>query len=225
MTTAQILDVDHLQNEIALRDQKIVYLEEQLDWFKRQIFGKRSERIVSEIGDQMKFDGFDELEKSSEKQTQTVPAHERRKPKRNGQDAIALPPDLPVQTVVLDVPEEEKICKETGKPLVKIGEEVSLKLAHEPRSYYVKEIIRPKYAYPHRPEAGVLTAQLPDSIIPKCRADESLLAEIAVKNLPIICRSIVLRKECGGSKLASVTNYYRNGWFAEVWLFSLSMIE
>jgi len=181
MITAQIPDVDQLQKEIGDLHCEVLHLKEQLAWFKRQIFGKRSERIVSEIGDQLKFDGFDDLEKASEEQTQTVPAHQRRKPNRNGKDAITLPSDLPVKTVVLDIPEEEKICKETGEPLVKIGEEVSHKLAHEPGSYYVKEIIRPKYAHPQRPEAGVLTAQLPDSIIPKCRADESLLAEIAVK--------------------------------------------
>ena len=60
-----------------------------------------------------------------------------------GQDAIKLDPDLPVRTTILDIPEVEKVCKETGLPLVKIGEEISHKLAHEPGSYYVKESIRP----------------------------------------------------------------------------------
>jgi hypothetical protein len=105
MTIAQIPDVGQLQKENDNLRCEVLHLREQLDWFKRQVFGKRSERIVSEISDQMKFDGFDELEKSAEEQTQTVPAHRRRKPNRNGQDAITLPPDLPVKTVVLDVPE------------------------------------------------------------------------------------------------------------------------
>ncbi len=34
---------------------------------------------------------------------------------------ITLPADLPVKTIYLDIPEENKICKETGKALVKIG--------------------------------------------------------------------------------------------------------
>lgn len=55
------------------------------------------------------------------------------------------------------------------------------KLACQPGSYYIKEIIRPKYAHPQKPENGVLTASVPDSIIPKCRADESLLADIVVQ--------------------------------------------
>jgi hypothetical protein len=33
---------------------------------------------------------------------------------------------------VLDLKEEDKICKKTGKPLVKIGEEVTRRLAHTP---------------------------------------------------------------------------------------------
>ena len=116
--------------------------------------------------------------KQGKQQTQDVPAHQRRKPKRDGQDAIALDPNLPVKTTILDLPEEEKICKETGAPLVKIGDEVTHKLAHEPGSYYIKEIIRPKYAHPEKPEEGVQTAALPDTLLPKCQADDSVLAEI-----------------------------------------------
>jgi transposase len=64
---------------------------------------------------------------------------------------------------------------------VKIGVETTHKLAHEPGSYYIKEIIRPKYAHPANPEIGILTAQLPDSVLPKCQADNSLLAEVITR--------------------------------------------
>ena len=181
MTTAAISTIESLQNQLADRDQEIIYLQEQLEWLKRQIFGKKSERNISNINqEQLQLEGFADSEKAPEK-TQTVPEHQRKKPNRNGQDKIQLPPDLPVETTILDLPEKEKVCKETGIPLVKIGEEVSYKLAHRPGSYYLKEIIRPKYAHPQKEEAGVMTALMPDAIIPKCRADESLLAEIAVK--------------------------------------------
>ena len=100
---------------------------------------------------------------------------------RKGKDKIILPSDLPVETTVLDIPEEEKICAKTGKKLVRIGEEVSYKLAHKPGSYYLKEIIRPKYAISGEEEAGIKTAELPNSIIPKGRADASLLAEVVTR--------------------------------------------
>jgi transposase len=64
-----------------------------------------------------------------------------------------------------------------GVALVKIGEEVTHKLACRPASYYLKEIVRPKYAHPERAEDGVQIAPLPKSLLNRCQADESLLAE------------------------------------------------
>lgn len=139
--------VSALNQELCKKDEKIICLEEQLAWFKRQIFGKRSERVVSDLNSQiLYFEGFENLA-SKEEEKKNVVAHTRKKPDRNGQDKITLPENLPVKTTILDISEEEKVCQETGKPLVKIGVEVSHKLAHEPGSYYIKEIIRPKYAY------------------------------------------------------------------------------
>lgn len=184
MTTARSTDelitqVTLLNSELQKRDETIQHLEEQLAWFKRQIFGKRSERIVSDLNSQqLEFEGFENLDASKEEKKKEVAAHTRSKPNRNGQDKITLPADLPVKTTLIDLPENEKVCSETGLALVQIGVEISHKLAHEPGTYYVKEIIRPKYVNPQKEEAGVKTAELPDSFLPKCRADESLLAEI-----------------------------------------------
>jgi transposase len=172
----------HLTQENKSLDRENQYLKEQLDWFKRQIFGQRSERIVSDLNSQqLEFDGFENIARPHEEEKKTVASHIRRKPNRNGQDKITLPSDLPVKTTILDIPKEEKFCKETGQPLVQIGVEITHKLAHEPGSYYIKEIIRPKYVNPKKEEAGVITTELPDTLLPKCRADESLLAEIIVK--------------------------------------------
>ncbi|MCX6779799.1 MAG: IS66 family transposase [Candidatus Magasanikbacteria bacterium] len=171
-----------LKTKLVERDEKIAHLNEQIAWFKRQIFGKRSERVVSDLNAfQMLLEGFENPDAPKEPEKKDIPGHKRKKPNRNGQDAITLPADLPVETTILDIPEEEKICKESGEPLVQIGIEVTHKLAHKPGSYYVKEIIRPKYAHPQKEEFGVVYAELPDSIIPKCRADESLLAEIITR--------------------------------------------
>lgn len=193
------LSVDSLLNEIANRDQKIVYLQEQLDWFKRQIFGKRSERMVSDAkSEQLMLAGFENLS-IQEPETKKVAAHSRKKPNRDGQDKITLPDDLPVKTTVLDLPEEQKTCQETGEALVLIGTDVSFKLAHEPGSYYIKEIIRPKYAHPQKEEAGIFTAPLPDSLLPKCRADESFLAEIITNkfadHLPLYRIAEILKRD------------------------------
>lgn len=165
------------QENTVLKDQNSI-LNQQLEWFRRYLFGKKSERNISQVNEkQLSFEGFD-VEKPKEEEARTIPAHKRKKPKRDGKDTITLPPDLPVEQTVLDLPEKEKTCPETGEPLVKIGEEITHKLAFKPGSYFIKEIIRPKYAHPKKEELGIFTADLPSSIIPKCRADESFLATI-----------------------------------------------
>jgi transposase len=169
--------IESLRKESAAQQAEILYLKEQIAWFQRQIFGKKSERIADADQEQLKFSGFESATPPKE-ETQTVPAHKRKKRTSTGNDAIQLPDDLPMETTVIDIPEEEKICKETGLPLKKIGEEISHKLAYRPASYFLKKIIRLKYAHPFQEERGVMIAPMLDSLLPKCRADESLLSEI-----------------------------------------------
>ncbi len=196
MTAVQKLDPEILQSENVKLRQTIISLEEQLNWFKRQLFGQKSERDLSHVDShQLELEGFEALDKT-DPQTKTVAAHTRRKPENKGKESIILPKDLPVETIVIDLPEEQKICQETGAPLVKIGEETTYKLAYKPGSFYLKEIIRPKYAHPTREEKGILTTELPETLLPKCRADESFLAFILTKkfadHLPLyrICEGL-----------------------------------
>lgn len=189
-----------LKEKLRESEEKIIHLEEQLEWFKRQIFGKRSERTVGDLNSQqLMFEGFENPKKGAKKEGEDKPAKKRHKPNRDGKDKITLPPDLPVKTTFIDISETEKICQETGEMLVQIGVEITHKLAHEPGSYYIKEIIRPKYANPKREEAGILTAELPECLLSKCRADESLLAEIVTKkfadHLPLYRVSEILKRE------------------------------
>jgi transposase len=195
-----LTEITTCHKEIVRLDHKVHELEEQLAWFKRQIFGKRSERVVSDLNSQvLYFEGFENLGAKKEEEKTPVPAHERKKPNRNGQDKITLPEDLPVKTTILDISEEQKVCQATGEALIQIGVEVSHKLAHEPGSYYIKEIIRPKYAHPQKEENGILTTPMPDSLLPKCRADESLLAEIITKkfvdHLPLYRIAEILKRD------------------------------
>ena len=68
--------IESLAKELSVRDEKITslnkevcrlnqeakYLNEQLEWFKRQLFGKRSERVVSDLNEQqLYFEGFENL--------------------------------------------------------------------------------------------------------------------------------------------------------------------
>jgi len=190
MNAEEIVYTEELENENtglkkqnSILNNELSYLKEQNEWFRRQIFGQRSEKVIDPPKPPPPLlPGFEEFfanQPQEEEKTKEVAAHKRKKQNRHGKDKISLPEDLPKETVVLDVSEEDKTCSETGKPLVKIGEEITSKLAYKPGSYYIKEFIRPKYALPEG--EGINVSELPDSIIPKCRADESLLADILVK--------------------------------------------
>lgn len=176
---------------------EITSLKEQLDWFRRQVFGKKSEKFCEPNSQQLFFKGFDELEPTPIEKKLPVAAHTRIKRQVTGKDKISFPDDLPKERQVIDIPEEDKICPETGKPLVKIGEEITSKLAHKPGSYFIKETVRPTYALPQG--EGVLTAPLPESLLERCQADESLLAEIIVNkfadHLPLYRQEEIMSRE------------------------------
>ena len=77
--------------------------------------------------------------RSRTEEKKVIPTHERSKRKPNGQDKITLPKDLPIERLVLDIPEEDKICPETGVQMVKIGEEVTNRLAHKPGRFFIRQ--------------------------------------------------------------------------------------
>lgn len=203
--TAQTISTNSLQEEcallkkqVALLSEQVRFQQEQIEWFKRQIFGKRSEKIVPTNTHQLYLEGL-EPEVAPAVEKRPVAQHERAKTKRNGQDAIQLPEDLPVERQVIDIPEAQKVCADTGEALVKIGEDITRKLACAPGRYFIKEIVRPKYARPSKEEAGIISAELPESILIRCQADDSFLADILVKkfadHLPLYRQSDCLRRE------------------------------
>src|SRR5580704_7597316 len=199
MTTSTISLEAH-QAETARLREEINFLKEQIAWFQRQVFGQKTEKFVdAQKGQQLLLDGFGNLTPQQAPEKQKIGAHERTKTKRNGQDKISVPENLPVERQVIDLPEEEKTCPETGEPLVKIGEEITHKLACTPARFFIKEIVRLKYALPQKSEGGIRTAPLPESLLTRCQADESLLADILVKkfadHLPLNRQSEMLARE------------------------------
>ena len=181
-----ITDELHFQEIIQQKDQRIVSLEgelftlkEQLAWLKKQIFGPKSERIIADLDNQPLL-GFDFGSQGPEKEPEKEKiCYDRvKRPKNHGSDTISFPDNLPVKRIELDIPAEAKICPVTGQPLVCIGNEVSRKLGRTAEQFFIVEYVRPKYASKASPEFGVATAALPDAVISRCPADESLLAYI-----------------------------------------------
>jgi transposase len=197
-TPKQTLDPISSQKLIDTLQEQVADLKEQLAWFQKQVFGQRSEKIIPSNPDAFFLPGFDLTQLPPAKKAD-VPAHTRKTYNKDNPKKLSFPDTLPIVRTILDLKDEDKFCSETGKPLIKIGEDVSQKLAHTPGSYYIKETIRPKYATPKGGEEVVVTAELPDSLLSRCKADESLLADILVKkfadHIPLYRQSEILSRE------------------------------
>ena len=197
MTSSTITLEDSLKKVESL-EKEVLNLKEQLDWFKRQVFGKRSEKVIENHTDQLTLFNLETKEEPPVSQ-QKISEHLRQNRKNKDSNKISFPNDLPVERTVIDLKESEKVCSETNKPLVKIGEEISQKLAKKPACFYIKEIVRPKYASPKHAQETIITAPLPDTLFSRCKADESLLADILVKkfadHIPLFRQSEILSRQ------------------------------
>lgn len=118
----------HLRARFCARSEK--YNEDQLN-----LFNYEDENLIpeeSEIEESVKGEGpFKEV---------LVREYKRRKCGRK-----KLSDELPRKEIIIDIPEEEKICA-CGARLVKVGEDRSERLQVIPAQIYVDVTVRPKYA-------------------------------------------------------------------------------
>lgn len=173
-------EVKQLQNRAEREHLRAERLQVKLDALLQKFFGISSEKLSA--SDQLSLGIFDEAEEIAEpevEQTILVPAHNRRKERtpRN------LDPALPREEVILDIPEEDKICG-CGHELTVIGQEVTEKLDIEPPKIKVIRYIRPRYACHHCEGSGdedhpaVRIAPPVPSIIPGGLATDNTLAYV-----------------------------------------------
>lgn len=151
----------------------------QLNWLKRQLFGRKSETM--DPNQRLLFeDLFDKLEKQLAPQpappsTDTPPSSEpkgsssNRSSRRNGR--VPLPADLPRVPEYLD-PDPRQI-----EQMRCIGEDITEILEYIPAGFYVRQIIRRKYA-PSGGLGSVVMAPLPALPIEKGRPGPGVLAYV-----------------------------------------------
>ncbi|MFH1616056.1 MAG: IS66 family transposase [Planctomycetota bacterium] len=153
-------------------------LQGQLYYLKRQLFGKKSEKLDPQ--QRLLFENlYTEVQaKIEDRNRETVKdqtAPKRKNANHNGRRP--LPDDLPRRTFVVEASPEEKFCNIHGVEKVIIGQEVTEKLEYEPGSFYVMQLIR--YKYGCKPcEGNISIAQLPPMAIDKGIPGEGLLAHI-----------------------------------------------
>ena len=174
-TTVPRAEYDALQAQVQS-------LKTQLDWFKRQLFGTKSEkRLILDPAIQA-----DLLAALAEKLAQTpAPATEeirytRRKPKQRSEDCVSdkgLRFDKTVPVEIIEVPAPELSGPDADQYTV-IDEKVTRRLAQRPGSYVVLEYRQP--VLKHGPSQTLKSTAAPRAVFEGAMADVSLLAGMLI---------------------------------------------
>ena len=126
--------------------QQVATLKHQLDWFKRQVFGQKSERFEPAPNPaQMHLGEVFPVPAAQPEANKSVPAHSRRVPKTdmaNAGDALPFFDEsrVPVQTIAVLDPQMAALSADQFEV---IGEKISYRLAQRPGSYVVLKYVRP----------------------------------------------------------------------------------
>jgi transposase len=162
---------------ITTQGEQIASLRHQLDWFRRQVFGKKSERFVPEPDPaQLHLGEALPIPAASPEKVKTISAHTRRVAQEDGaQSAEELPffdeSSVPLESIVLV--HEEAQGLESGEYEL-IGEKISYRLAQRPGSYVVLKYHRP--VMKRKDTDQILTAPAPTGFLEGSRADVSFAA-------------------------------------------------
>lgn len=160
---------------------RIARLHEQINLYLAKRFGRSSEKSDPMAGQAILPGLFDEAEEivataPQEKEEESIPvAGHQRKPRGRK----PLPPWLPREEVIHELPESERICDLDGTILLEIGRESSEQLDIIPAKVRVIKHIRIKYGCPHCHQ-GVKISPVPPRPIPKALATAALLAHVVV---------------------------------------------
>jgi transposase len=144
-----------------------------LEWFKKQIFGTKSERFIPSSDLQVSLDlGVSVV--PVEVKRERIPAHTRAKATIvKGHGRGPMPTHLPFEDSTIE-PDHDV----TG--WLRIGEEITWEYEYEPKALFVRRYIRPKYILPGKEEAGVKIGTLPTRAVEKGCMGPGLMANITV---------------------------------------------
>ena len=192
--------------------QEIETLKHNIAIFQRALFGKKSEKLNLEDIEQLKL-LFDEAEVSADTQAELGfedddDEDDFSKPKKKP-GRRPLPKDLPRETIIYDLAEDEKVCS-CGCILSKIGEDKSEQLERIPATYKVIENVRLKYACKSC-EDTIKRAAAPIKPLPKSIATASFLAYVIVSkfadHLPLYRISMMLKRSGIDIGRATLSNW------------------
>ena len=189
LSNAELIAVVRSQaTTIATLSQQLTEVQQQLEWFKRQLFGTKSERFAPEP-DPAQMHLGEGLAPPTEvpERRKEIPAHTRRASARNPEsDADALPffdaSRVPVETIELESPEIKGLAADQFEV---IDRKISYRLAQRPGSYVVLKYVRP--VVKRRDTQRLHCAPAPVSVIEGSRADVSFVAGLLVEKFAYHC--------------------------------------
>ncbi|HSH85343.1 MAG TPA: IS66 family transposase [Guyparkeria sp.] len=170
-----------LRARLQQAEQQLQSLTHQLDWFKRQLFGRTSEKRI-EIDPAVQPDLLAALGRAVEP-PKPLPSEEitytRRKGRRDNtvsDSGLRFDDSVPVERIVL--PPDEALADVPADHRVVISEKVTHRLAQRPGSYVVLEYVRPVI---QRTDTGELVSTpAPANVLEGTVADVSVLAGMLI---------------------------------------------
>jgi transposase len=174
-TQAAQLEAENSELREQLKEAQVMIAQ-----LRRELFGSKADKLTAEQEELLKAlnkDLQDEAQRPAPVSNQVLEredrAARRRQQRRRGRHP--LPDHLETETVTIEP--EEKVCPCCGKPLERIGEEVSEEIDLIPAKLIRRRTVRPKYAC-RCGEAGVQIAPLPPRLIPQSRLGLGLAVHI-----------------------------------------------
>lgn len=167
-----------IQAQNLLLSEKVLTLQQQLDWFKRQLFGRKSEKLLEDNPNQaVLFERLDSGEPELEEKQQI--SYTRSTKKRTGNEVndtgLRFDDTVPTKVIELKAPELEGDDAELYEV---IGHKETHRLAQQPGSYTILIYKRPVVR--HKTEHYLNVQPAPDNVFDGCFADVSVIAGIMV---------------------------------------------
>jgi transposase len=169
-------DTNTLKQMVLALLSQIDDLSGQLYYLKRQLFGKKSEKLNP--AQRLLFENlYDQVKAKVEGQRQPEAKKVEAVKNANHKGRKPLPADLPRKVIEIEPSKEEKICSACNNEKQRIGQEVTEVLEYVPASFFVKQYVRYKYCCKIC-DPDISIGQLPPRAIDKGIAGEGLLAHI-----------------------------------------------
>ena len=161
---ARAAEVPALRAELVELKAQLSHYQTRLDKLQQQLLSLVRQRFgsSSENSKQLSLFGVEDVE-VIEQPTPDAPIAPKPKAAPERQ-RLVLPKGLPEERIEIDLPASDKLAAD-GTPLVRFGEEVTVKLGFRPAQFFKRLIVRPQYADPRRPEDGVKCAALPPQLV------------------------------------------------------------